>query len=75
MKDGQVYSLMPYNSTNIDAAIANAYFIGKTLCPTAFSDVDPTQKANGIYQALLGKALYAEMAEKFGGFGELKFGD
>ncbi len=74
VKNGQVYSQLPYNyySTNIDTAIADAYFLGKTKYPEAFTDIDPAQKADEVYQALLGKALYARMVEKFGGFGRLK---
>jgi len=77
VQNGQVYSQLPYNyySTNIDTAIADAYFLGKTIYPEAFADVDPTQKADEIYLALLGKALYALMAEKFGEFGALKLGE
>ena len=76
VKNGQVYSQLPYNyySTNIDTAIADAYFLGKTIYPDAFADVDPAKKADEIYQALLGKAVYAQMAENFGSFGPLKFG-
>jgi len=76
VKNGRVYSQMPYNyySTNIDTAIADAYFLGKTIYPDAFAYVDPAQKADEIYQALLGKALYAQMAENFGGLRQLSFG-
>ncbi|MFZ6030796.1 MAG: iron ABC transporter substrate-binding protein [Chloroflexota bacterium] len=74
VQNGQVYSQLPYNyyATNLDTAIADAYYLGKVLYPTAFADVDPAQKADEIYQALLGQPLYAKMAERFGEFGELK---
>lgn len=77
VQNGQVYSQLPYNfySTNIDTAIADAYFLGKILYPEAFADVEIAQKADEIYQALLGQALYAKMAEKFGEFGVLKLGE
>jgi iron complex transport system substrate-binding protein len=77
VKNGKVYSQLPYNyySTNLDTAIADAYSLGKVLYPEAFADVDPAQKADEIYQALLGQALYAKMAESFGAFGELKLSD
>jgi iron complex transport system substrate-binding protein len=76
VQNGQVYSQLPYNyySTNIDTAIADAYFLGKTIYPDAFNDVDPVQKADEIYQAMLGKAVYAQMAENFSGFGPLVLG-
>jgi iron complex transport system substrate-binding protein len=73
VKEGKVFSQLPYNyySTNIDTAIADAYFLGKTIYPDAFSDIDPEKKADEIYQAMLGKALYSTMAENFGSFGPL----
>lgn len=75
--DGKVYSQLPYNyySTNIDTAIADAYYIGTVIYPEAFADIDPAQKADEIYQALVGQALYGKMVEKFGGFKALKLGE
>lgn len=74
-QNGNVYSQMPYNSysTNIDTAIADAYYLGKVIYPEAFADVDPAAKADEIYQALLGKAVYASMTEVYGPFTQLKF--
>ncbi len=73
VKNGQLYSQLPYNyySTNIDTAIADAYFLGKVIYPEAFADIDPAAKADEIYTALLGVAIYEQMKENFGGFGEL----
>lgn len=55
-KNGEVFVQMPYNAyyTNLETAYANAYFIGKTLFPDAFSDIDPTEKLNEISRTLLG---------------------
>ena len=77
VKDGSVYAQLPYNyySTNIDTAIANAYYLGKILYPAAFADVDPARKADEIYQALLGQPVYAQMVASFGGFGALKLSE
>jgi iron complex transport system substrate-binding protein len=77
IQNGRVYSQLPYNyyNTNIGTAIADAYFLGKILYPEAFSDLDPAQKADEIYQALLGQPVYRQMAADFGGFGELNFDD
>jgi iron complex transport system substrate-binding protein len=73
VKKGQVYSLMPYNyyTTNIDTAIADAYFAGKVIFPEQFKDIDPAKKADEIYQFLLGKPLYEQMAKDYGGFRKL----
>jgi iron complex transport system substrate-binding protein len=74
-KKGDVYAQLPYNyySTNIDTAIADAYYLGKVIYPDAFKDVDPEKKADEIYQKLLGKSLYSKMAKDFGGFKKLSF--
>lgn len=70
VKNGKIYSLIPYNWywTNIDTAIADAYYAGKVVYPDKFKDIDPIQKADEIYQKLLGKELYKEMEEEFVGF-------
>jgi iron complex transport system substrate-binding protein len=77
VQNGQVYGQLPYNyySTNLDTAIADAYFLGKVLYPAAFADVDPAQKADEIYTALLGQLVYDQMAAAFGGFGPLTLRD
>ncbi|HHV34715.1 MAG TPA: iron ABC transporter substrate-binding protein [Syntrophomonadaceae bacterium] len=45
--------------------------MGKILYPEAFEDIDPAAKADEIYEFLLGKPLYQEMAEKFGGYKQI----
>lgn len=70
VKKGEVYSQLPYNfyTTNIDTAIADAYYMGKVLYPEQFKDIDAEKKADEIYKLLLGKEVYAQMAKDFGGF-------
>ena len=70
VKNGRVYGVMPYNwyANNYDTVLADAYFIGKTLYPEQFTDVDPEQKADEIYTMLDGKAVYSDMKMLFGGF-------
>ncbi len=60
-KDGKVYGVLPFNwyHTNIATALADAYFIGKTLYPDRFADVDPISKADEIFQMFVGKRLYS----------------
>lgn len=72
-KNGELYSLLPYNfyTTNIDTAMADAYYIGKVLFPEKFKDIDPEKKADEIYKSLLGKELYEQMAKDFGKFQKL----
>lgn len=67
---GELYGQIPYNNytTNIDTAIADAYYAGKVIYPDKFQDIDPAQKADEIYTKLLGKPVYAQMAKDYGGF-------
>lgn len=73
VQNGRVYGYLPYNfyTTNVDTAVSDAYFMGKTLYPDAFADVDPVAKADEIYVFLLGRAMYEQMARDFGGFVQL----
>jgi iron complex transport system substrate-binding protein len=70
IKNGRVYGVMPYNwyANNYDTVLADAYYIGKTLYPEQFTDVDPAQKADEIYTFLDGKPVYSDMKTLFGGF-------
>jgi len=54
-KSGWVFSLLPYNyyNTNIELALLNAYFVGKSLYPGRFEDVGMEEKAREIMGALL----------------------
>ncbi|KNY29478.1 iron ABC transporter substrate-binding protein [Pseudobacteroides cellulosolvens] len=73
IKNGEIYIQLPYNfyATNVDTAIADAYYMGKVLYPDQFKDVDPEKKADEIYKTLLGKELYSEMAKAYEGFKKL----
>lgn len=70
VKNNRVYGVMPYNwyANNYDTVLADAYYIGKTLYPEQFADVDPAQKADEIYTMLDGKPVYSDMKTLFGGF-------
>ncbi|MFA4848963.1 MAG: iron ABC transporter substrate-binding protein [Methanoregula sp.] len=70
VKNGRVYGVMPYNwyANNYDTVLADAYYVGKTLYPEQFADVDPAQKADEIYTMLDGKPVYSDMKTLFGGF-------
>ena len=75
-KNGKVYLQLPYNYyyTNIDIALCDAYYIGSIVYPDKFSDVNVVSKSNEIFKELLGKELYAEVAEEYySGFQQLSF--
>lgn len=75
VKNGRLYRQLPYNfyTTNIDTALADAYFLGKTIYPDHFEDIDPQDKADEIYQFLLGKPVYEQMCQDFGAFAQVSF--
>jgi len=70
---GRVYGLLPFNyyATNYELVLADAYYVGKVLFPDRFRDVDPAAKADEIIGFFVGKGLYRELAERYGGFGRL----
>ncbi len=67
-KEGRIFGVLPYNwyTSNHGNTLADAYFIGKTLYPDAFTDVDPVAKADEIYTFLVGKSVFNEMNKAFG---------
>lgn len=73
-QEGHVYAQLPFVwcNVNVDTAMANAYYIGKTCYPERFKDVDPIEKTNEIYKTLVGKPVYDQIADfDFGGFQEV----
>lgn len=74
VREGRVYAYLPYNfyMTNVDTALADAYFIGSVLYPDAFEGIDPVKKAGEIYEKMLGQNVYEQMAKDFGGFKKLE---
>jgi len=73
VQNDALYSQLPFNYyyTNIDTAIADAYYIGKVVYPDRFIDIEPEAIADEIYISLLGMPLFDRMVEDFGGFTQL----
>lgn len=72
-KNGEVYLEMAYNAyyTNFEIALANTWFLAKSVYPEQFSDVDMTAKLNEITKMFLGRELAAEIyacESSFGGY-------
>ena len=65
VKEGKVYSQIPFRSyaTNLDTALADAYYAACILYPEQFKDIDPIQKAGEIFEMLLGTNPYADLKE------------
>jgi len=69
---GRVHAQLPFNnySTNVEIALADAYFAGTVLFPEHFADVDPAAKTDEIATALVGGPVYDRLVEIYGhGFG------
>ncbi len=71
--DGEVYLEMAYNAyyTNYEIALANTWFIAKSVYPDVFADVDMTAKTNEITQVFYGKDLADQIfacPSSFGGY-------
>ncbi|MFO7852370.1 MAG: ABC transporter substrate-binding protein [Bacteroidota bacterium] len=62
-----VYSVLPYNwyTTNYENILCNTWFIGKTVYPANFSDIEVEDKCREIYTFFLGKDVYDEMNELY----------
>ena len=71
VKADHVYGVLPYNfySTNFESVLADAYFIGKTLYPDRFADIDPQQKADEITEFFVGKPVFSELNSQYGDMG------
>ncbi|MBR5742095.1 MAG: ABC transporter substrate-binding protein, partial [Firmicutes bacterium] len=75
-KEGEAYLEMAYNAyyTNYEIALANTWFIAKTVYPDKFADIDIKAKLDEITEKFLGKkladAIYA-CPQSFGGYGKI----
>lgn len=63
VKNGNVYATLPYNyrSSNLDTILADSYFIGKTVYPDRFTDIDPKEKADEIYTMFVGEPVFGRI--------------
>ena len=68
----QVYLLMPhYYGADPATVLSEAWYIGKVLYPERFRDIEIADLADQFYTFFVGRPLYREMAEIFGGFSKL----
>ncbi|PKL60860.1 MAG: iron ABC transporter substrate-binding protein [Methanomicrobiales archaeon HGW-Methanomicrobiales-4] len=74
LKDGNVYGVLPYNfySTNYENVLADAYFIGKTVYPDKFADIDPKVKADEIMTTFLGSSPAEKINSQYKNLGLTK---
>ena len=65
VREGRVYSQISFRSSasNLETALADAYYAATVLYPEEFADVDPVEKAGEIFTALLGANPYEDLKE------------
>lgn len=65
VREGQVYSQISFRSfaSNLETALADAYYAACIMYPDAFSDIAPAQKAGEIFETLLGENPYGDLKE------------
>ena len=74
-RQGNLYTqpFFNFNGTNIDTGICDTYFIGATIYPDKFADVDLKAKYSEIYTALLGVDFYQAMQQNGMDFKSMSF--
>ena len=65
VQEGKVYSQISFRSSasNLETALADAYYAACVMYPEQFQDVDPIAKAAEIFEMLLGTNPYADLKE------------
>ena len=74
-QQGNLYTqpFFNFNGTNIDTGICDTYFIGATIYPDEFADVDLKAKYSEIYTTLLGVDFYQTMQQNGMDFKSMSF--
>ena len=77
VQEGKVYSQISFRSSasNLETALADAYYAACVMYPEQFKDVDPVAKAGEIFEKLLGTNPYADLKEAGYEFRPIKIGE
>jgi iron complex transport system substrate-binding protein len=77
VQEGKVYSQISFRSSasNLETALADAYYAACVMYPEQFQDIDPVAKAQEIFEMLLGANPYAELKEAGYEFRPIKIGE
>lgn len=77
VQEGKVYSQISFRSSasNLETALADAYYAACILYPEQFGDVDPVAKAGEIFEMLLGANPYEDLKEAGYEFRPVKIGE
>lgn len=65
VQEGKVYSQISFRSSasNLETALADAYYAACVMYPEQFKDIDPVAKAQEIFEQLLGANPYPDLKE------------
>ena len=76
VQEDNVYSQISFRSyaSNLETALANAYYAATVIYPEQFSDIDPVEKAGEIFETLLGTNPYNDLKEAGYVFGSVTIG-
>lgn len=77
VQTGKVYSQISFrsNASNLETALADAYYAACVIYPEQFKDVDPIAKAGEIFEKLLGVNPYDKLKENGYEFRPIKIGE
>ena len=77
VREGRVYSQISFRSSasNLETALADAYYAACVMYPREFADIDPVAKAEEIFEMLLGVNPYADLKEAGYEFRPIKIGE
>ena len=77
VQSGKVYSQISFRSyaSNLDTALADAYYAACMIYPEQFADIDPVAKAGEIFEMLLGANPYADLKEAGYEFRPIEIGE
>lgn len=77
VRSGKVYSQISFRSSasNLETALADAYYAACVLYPEQFADIDPEAKAGEIFTELLGSNPYSDLKEAGYAFRAITLGE
>ena len=77
VQEGKGYSQISFrsNASNLETALADAYYAACVMYPEQFRDVDPAAKAEEIFETLLGVNPYDNLKEAGYEFRPIKLGE
>ena len=77
VQEGRVYSQISFRSSasNLETALADAYYAGTVIYPEQFADIDIAEKDDEIFTMLLGEPVYDDLVENGYAFRQIQLGE